>query len=179
LEQVLAAGLSPGNGGHVRAALAGPLFSLSAADLRRLDEEEQLWDAWLDDFALWHSQWEEHGFMFGFRSLSQKHNIQARILAMPRGERRMTNLLHLCEILHQAEGRHKLAPTALLAWLRDRIHDKTSRSEEEHQLRTESEGDSVRVLTMHKSKGLQFPFVFCPFMCGAGTPRADSYSIIN
>src|SRR5690606_33316887 len=74
LEQVLAAGLSPGNGGHVRAALAGPLFSLSAADLRRLDEEEQLWDAWLDDFALWHSQWEEHGFMFGFRSLSQKHN---------------------------------------------------------------------------------------------------------
>jgi exodeoxyribonuclease V beta subunit len=87
--------------------------------------------------------------------------VPARLLAQPDGPRRLTNLLHLAECLHQAEREHA-APEALLRWLQAQRDD--DRGDETTQLRLESDRNLVQIVTIHKSKGLEYPIVFCPFL---------------
>ena len=56
----------------------------------------------------------------------------------------------------------KLSLTGLLKWLA-RQRDPGSPRLEEHQLRLESDAEAVKIVTIHKSKGLEYPIVFCPF----------------
>jgi exodeoxyribonuclease V beta subunit len=94
-------------------------------------------------------------------------DIRQNLLGQPQGERRLTNLLHLMEILHQAAVELRLGPNGLIAWLQQRL----ALVEEEsnaYELRLERDENSVKILTVHKSKGLQFPIVFCPFTWDKG-----------
>ncbi|MFA6717184.1 MAG: 3'-5' exonuclease, partial [Victivallaceae bacterium] len=81
------------------------------------------------------------------------------LLTLPQGECRLTNLLHLAELLHRESARRNLSPTALIYWLHQRITNPGDN--EEHELRLESDDSAVKIMTVHKSKGLQFPVVFC------------------
>jgi exodeoxyribonuclease V beta subunit len=84
------------------------------------------------------------------------------LLAYPDGDRRLTNLLHLTEILHQQTVQEEPGMASLLKWLVDKLNPATPRLEE-HQLRLESDARAVRIVTTHKSKGMEYPVVFCPF----------------
>ena len=86
-----------------------------------------------------------------------------RLLAHEDGERRLTNLLHLGELLQDEAARHPRGLDALVQWMAARAADRQPQSEEQ-QLRLESDEHVVKIVTVHKSKGLQYPVVFCPFV---------------
>ena len=79
------------------------------------------------------------------------------------GERRMTDLRHVGELLHAAAMTEQMGATALTAWLRERVLEATTdNNDEERSRRLESDAEAVQVLTMHRSKGLEFPVVYYP-----------------
>ena len=162
LESVLAAVLEPGDEGQVRAALAGDLFGLSGETLYQLRDDEQAWARWLEIFQSYRQQWRDEGFIHFFRAWLNEQAVAPRLLAFQDGERRLTNLLHLAELLHVASRAHP-GMAGLLKWFGDHRRAPTSKDEEQ-QLRLESDENLVRIVTVHKSKGLEYPVVFCPFL---------------
>ncbi len=164
MEQVLRAVAEPANERRVRTALATRLFGLSGEALFGLEEDEAGWEAHLQRFQDYHRLWREQGFFVMLRTLFEREQVARRLLAVDSGERAMTNLLHLAELLQTEAGRGRGAMELLVAWLRRRRHEAADGGAEEGtQLRLESDEQLVQILTIHRSKGLEFPVVFCPF----------------
>jgi exodeoxyribonuclease V beta subunit len=89
--------------------------------------------------------------------------LPERILAATDGERRLTDLRHVAQLLHAAATTEQLGTTALTAWLRRRIAEaEQDTGDEDRSRRLESDAEAVQVLTIHRSKGLEFPVVYCP-----------------
>jgi exodeoxyribonuclease V beta subunit len=97
-----------------------------------------------------------------FQMVLSREKIRQRLLSLPDGERQLTNVLHLTEIIHQESTRLNLGVSGVLKWLAEQ-RDPQSPRLEEHQLRLESDEDAVKIVTIHKSKGLEYPVVFCPY----------------
>ena len=159
---LLAALCRPSHEAAVRTALTTSLFGLDAAALEALGEDTLRWEEELTRFAAAHARWRDRGFIQMFRELLRDTAARTRLLALPGGERRLTNFLHLAEVLHSAAREFSLDPAALQRWLATAVAHPASA--EEHELRLESDDEAVKVLTIHKSKGLEWPVVFCPFL---------------
>ncbi|MBL8329325.1 MAG: exodeoxyribonuclease V subunit beta [Rubrivivax sp.] len=158
----------------VRAALATALRGLSLARLRQLADDDEQFEAEAEALvrlqALWHSQ----GVLAALRAALHGWALPARWLASPEGERRLTNVLHLAELLQQAAARLD-SPGALLRWLERQIQQPSAEAgeAEEQVLRLESDADRVQVVTVHKAKGLEYPVVFVPFASFFRDPRKN------
>ncbi len=163
LQQVLAAVLAPRQAGTVRAALATTLLGLDASALAALGEDEAGFAAHVQALDELRQLWAGRGVAVMLRRLQSLYAVPARLLARADGERRMTNLLHLAECLQQAAAPHP-TPEALLQWLQRQRSDPLARDAEATQLRLESDRHRVQIVTIHRSKGLEYPFVFCPFL---------------
>jgi exodeoxyribonuclease V beta subunit len=162
LARVLAAIAQPSNERLLRPALATDLLGLNAQQIEALGQDETAWQAWVERFRSLHDAWRERGFTAMFRQWLHTENIRQRLLGLVDGERRVTNLLHLGELLHQACLEHTLSLAGLRRWLSGKIASE-DKAAEEHQLRLERDDDAVKLVTIHKSKGLEYPIVFCPF----------------
>nr|WP_144900546.1 exodeoxyribonuclease V subunit beta [Luteimonas cucumeris] len=158
--------LQPADEGRLRAALATPLLGIDGAGIARLDDD----DAWRRDHqqhALqWRERWQRHGPLALVADLCAAN--AERLLRLADGERRLTNLLQLGELLQEADAR-MLGLHGLVDWLRRQIAEADA-NDEQQLLRLESDARRVQILTLHKSKGLEFPLVFLPF---AGIGRKD------
>ncbi|WP_083006445.1 exodeoxyribonuclease V subunit beta [Halomonas sp. GT] len=148
---------------HLRAALATPVLGLSLADLDHLQQNELAWEARVEQFSHYHRLWQRQGVLPLVRRMMVDFDIPARLLGeFEEGERLLTDLLHLGELLQQAsaelDGEH-----ALIRFLYEAIADPESHGDS-HKLRLESDADLVKVVTIHKSKGLEYPLVFLPFI---------------
>ena len=163
--RVLTAILSPDREELLRAAMATAMIGCDLAALEALQRDEQTWEAWRERFRSYHERWHKDGFLSMFRSFLNHEQVRPRLLAYPDGERRLTNLLHLSEVLDREAGARRFGMGALLKWLAERRASSSPR-DEEHQLRLESDSLAVRIVTIHKSKGLEYPIVFCPFSWG-------------
>ncbi len=163
LAQLLSAVLDPGNEGLVKGALATGFFRLSADRIHGLTEDEGAWLEILEELINYREQWFRFGFMYFYRSLVEFRNVRSGILEFSAGERKVTNFDHIADILHRAETEQHLSPEGLLAWFHLQRADQQSRGNEEHQLRMESDERAVQLVTVHKSKGLEYPVVFAPF----------------
>jgi exodeoxyribonuclease V beta subunit len=104
--------------------------------------------------------------MFGF--LMDQERIKERLLGFEDGERRLTNVLHLAELLHQAGAEGRLGMAALVRWLALQREPSTP-GRDEHLLRLESDAHAVQIATIHKSKGLEYRVVFCPYAWSGST----------
>ena len=160
LRRVLAGIALPGDERLVKSALATDLFGLNGCELAECPEAQ--WHEWLQRFHDYSESWSRDGFFRMFRLCLQHQQVRQRLLAFPDGERRLTNLLHLGEVLHQAETERRLGVTGLQKWLTEQIGE-SGEATEEHQLRLERDDNAVRIVTVHKSKGLEYPVTFCLF----------------
>ena len=173
LERLLWSVADPGRGTRIRGALAGDLLGLDAGALLALGDDESAWSAWTGRLADWRSHWESRGIGSLLLRLLEGEGGAQHLLGHPDGARRLTNYRHLAEVLQERESRERLAPSELAAWLNRRRDESGSRNNEE-KLRIESDEALVKILTVHGSKGLEFPVVFCPFAWdapGAGRRR--------
>ena len=161
LAAVLAAYAEPGREGLLRYGLATRLLGRSAADLARCQDDQQQWDAEREAAERYHQLWQQQGFMRVFRAWLDEQAVAERLLARVDGERRLTNLLHLGELL-QAESLLRPGLEALLAWFN--MQRSSEGAGEEALLRLESDAERVQIVTIHTSKGLEYPLVFCPFL---------------
>ena len=165
VEQVLAAVAAPGDAIKLNTALATGLIGCPAADIRTYVEEESRsaeQEIHLERFAQYHELWKSHGFIRMFRTFLLAYAVRRNLLRHPQGERQLTNILHLAELIHAAAFEKNLGITGVLNWI---AVQRTSEEEnEEQELRLERDDAAIQILTVFRSKGLQYPIVFCPFM---------------
>ena len=172
MERLLTGVMKPNDERLLKAGLATDIIGLKGEELEMLTDDEKSWERWLIRFMGYHRQWKEHGFMRMFKALVSEEDVIARLCARPDGERRATNLLHVSELLHQASVENGLGMAGLIKWLSEK-RTAGVETREEHQLRLESDENAVKIVTIHKSKGLQYPIVFVPFSFG-GSRNRDS-----
>ncbi len=154
--------LEPGNEGRVRAALVIHSWGYNANRLEQLAQNEQAWENLLHELVMLRQDWQRFGFMVMFQRWLHQYQIPARLLARPRGDRALTNLLHLAGLL-QAAQQEVSTPEALAVWYTAQ-REGASGQQDEHQLRLESDDDLVKIVTIHSAKGLEYPLVYCPFI---------------
>jgi exodeoxyribonuclease V beta subunit len=106
--------------------------------------------------------WQKQGVLAMLYAVLHDQHIPARLLARgDEGERRLSNLLHLGDLLQRASLQLQ-GEAAVVRYLAEQMRDRPD-DEGAAQLRLETDADLVKVITMHKSKGLQYPVVFVPF----------------
>jgi exodeoxyribonuclease V beta subunit len=119
-------------------------------------------DAWVTLFREAHDCWRRGSFIRAFRFLMQKTGMRAHVVRQPGGERRLTNILHLVELLHHTAEMLRNRPAGLVQWYQRQLDACGREDSNEHLMRMASDEDAVKIMTIHKSKGLQFPIVFVP-----------------
>jgi exodeoxyribonuclease V beta subunit len=134
-------------------------------------------DEWEDlhwSLHRWAALLRDQGIASLYETVSSSHHVPGRVLARASGERFMTDLRHVAQLLHEAGVSEGLGPTAMATWLGRRIHDADRDAEnEERTRRLESDAEAVQVITIHRSKGLEFPIVYCPYMWDAQSKSSE------
>ncbi len=149
----------PRDGRLARAAFATITLGLTLAELAAMATDDAVFEQRLELLGELHGIWQRQGVLPMLRQTLHRLNLPARWLTAEDGERRLTNVLHLAELLQSASSTLD-GEQALIRWLQGQLDDE---GDEEHTIRLESEADLVRVVTIHKSKGLEYPLVFVPF----------------
>ncbi|HZJ95394.1 MAG TPA: exodeoxyribonuclease V subunit beta [Thiopseudomonas sp.] len=160
----LLACLTPNNERTLKAALASSTFALPLTELEQLNQDELLWEQRVLQFKAYLEDWQKQGVLPMLRKLMHDFQLPQRLVQRPDGERALTNLLHLAELLQHAAAELD-GEAALLRYLQTACAGQAD-SAQEQVLRLESDESLVRVVTIHKSKGLEYPLVFLPFICG-------------
>lgn len=160
LELLLSAVEHYGDRNALRVALSTDLLGLSYSQIAEIVEDLPRWLQWAEQVRALNVMWRQKGFMSMFSALLQTLGIGLRIALQPLAERRLTNLLHLAELLQQTSKTHS-GMESLLAWYREQI---ASSSDQETELRLESDEALVKIVTIHASKGLEYPVVFVPWL---------------
>ena len=141
-------------------AIATALFGLNAADIHQIQQNEADWQRWADSFAQYQQTWQRQGILVMLHQILLEQGISERLLSQATGERDLTDFLHLAEILQQAATLHE-SEAALLSWFEKQIQGE---GRQEAQIRLESERQLVKIVTIHKSKGLEYDLVWLPFL---------------
>ncbi len=163
LLRVLSAIAEPARQARIMTALATNMLGLDGNDIEHLKMDEQALELQLERFRSYHQCWLEKGFIRMFRQLLSHEDVAKRLLGRAGGERDFTNLQHLGELLHQYERAARPGMEGLVKWFSGQSQSSDPTSEEQ-ELRLESDEELVQIITIHKSKGLEYPIVFCPFL---------------
>ena len=158
----------PHRSGVIRAAAATMFFGYTAEDLA------QQADSLTDSVAETVREWADHARSCGVAAVFEAARLRGmadRVLSQRDGERYMTDIAHVTQLLQQAAHREHLTLPALRDWLRDRREEPTR--DTEHNKRLDRDAAAVQVMTVHGSKGLQFPIVYLPFAFNRNVQQYD------
>ena len=152
---------------RAHAAALTSFLGWSAARVASADDDD--WEAVHRRLHDWARVLRFNGVASLTETITLAERLPQRILACADGERRLTDLRHVGQLLHAEASSEQLGVTALTAWLRRRIAEADrDTSDEERSRRLESDAEAVQVLTIHRSKGLEFPVVYLPFLWERG-----------
>jgi exodeoxyribonuclease V beta subunit len=157
--------------GRVKAAAMTCFLGWSAERLATASPSEV--DALSGRIRKWAGLLTSRGVAALQEAITVSEGLPARLLSETDGERRLTDLRHIGEALHAASAAEGLGITALVTWLRDRIKeaDEAVDGIAERTRRLDSDADAVQVVTIHRSKGLEFPVVYVPFAWDQYSPK--------
>lgn len=149
--------LAPYHEGRLRRALAGSLIGKTLKALVQLDQQPDELARLQGLFFSLGERWYRAGFLVAWQQLSEAFDIWPQLSRQPNAERLVVNLRHLIEVIHQQsekiQGQHHL-----LAWL---MRQMSQPGQREWELERRLSGEQgVQLMTIHKSKGLEFPIVF-------------------
>jgi exodeoxyribonuclease V beta subunit len=152
---------SPLDGALARTAYATATCALPLTELARLSSDELAWEERVEQLKGLHQTWQRQGVLAMLRRFIHELGLPAKLLRAAGGERRLTNLLHLAELLQEA-SRELDGEQALIRWFAEQVEG-LGEGGDERVLRLESDAELVKVVTVHKSKGLEYPLVYLPF----------------
>lgn len=154
----------------IRAAISTPSLGLDTGTLAALLEEEQAFDELCQFFLQLKQDWRQRGVLAAM--LKMLHHFAKPLNTQAERTRILTNIMHLGDWLnHQSEQIEGQA-----ALIQHYQHTRQSVRTEELQLRLEEDANLVRIITIHKAKGLQFPVVFLPFAASLGVIEVQKQS---
>ncbi len=159
--RVLEAVEQPHRAGRVRLAALTPLLGWTATRLAGAGDEEVAGLA--EQLRGWAALFAEAGFAALVERLTAQTRLAERMLGQEAGGRRLTDLRHVAQVLDRAAVEEGLGVTALTGWLAERVRDPASASGADRSRRLDSDAAAVQVLTLHTSKGLEFPVVLLPY----------------
>lgn len=121
--------------------------------------------------------WCKNGILSAYQYFNNYYKVENNLIAR-RAERELSNIYQLLELLSDAES-ECLSEYALLYWLDSNInYAKQYKEKDEEELRLESDADLIRIVTIHKSKGLQYQIVYCPFLSMSETKINNKEDIL-
>ncbi len=161
LLQILKAISKPNNVDSLMVALFSTIFNKTASDLFQIKNNDALLESYLEKFKSYYQKWQQDGILAMLYMFFFDEKILLNLIAQPFGDRAVTNLLHLSELLQQESK--NLDPTALLSWFEQTIKN-AKENQEDQIIRLESEQKLVKIVTYHGSKGLEYPIVWLPFI---------------
>lgn len=145
----------------LRSALATKLLSKSYEELDQFNQDDVYFEQWAERFRHYHDIWHSQGLMPMLRLFIQELKLASSLLSRVNGERSLTNLLHLGEKLQQKAMEMESQESLLRYFLR--VIQSPDGNSDEQKVRLESDAELVRIITIHKSKGLEYPLVYLPF----------------
>ena len=146
------------------AAALTPFIGMTARELA--EAHEDTWEELHARLHQWGALLRQNGVAALFDHIRVSERLPARLLGQVDGERTLTDLGHVAELLYAEATRAQLGLAALRAWLARRISEAGAEAAdvEQHSRRLDSDSDAVEILTVHRAKGLEFPIVYCPFL---------------
>ncbi len=157
--------------GRIKAALLTMFFNKEITEIKALENDPATFESWQIFFSQLGAKWHDKGFLSFFTVLLEKKNVYSSLAVSANGERRLTNVRHLIELVQNYESEKGVAVDNTFLWFASKMKGK-KRGEDE-QLRLESDESAVQILTVHKSKGLQYGIVFCPYFVKKGEIKED------
>jgi len=156
----------------INRALLSPFTGFRTPDILALDDE-----AVLSRFTRYKTRWQQDGIYTALMDFVADFGVRKVLLQShsENGERVITNLFQLAELVHQVESRKNLSMAELISWLRRGI-DGMVTDGDEYMQRVESDEDAVKIVTIHKSKGLEYKIVLAPFLDFVNNPRQEFVS---
>ncbi|HET9076659.1 MAG TPA: UvrD-helicase domain-containing protein [Acidimicrobiales bacterium] len=168
----------PASRPRVAAVALSSFLGLGAVEVATADEG--YWEEVHDRVHRWAAVLAGRGVAALYRAITVDQELPGRLLGREGGERLLTDLGHVAQLLHARAAAEQLSAPALRAWLSARVRAAASEQDEaeERSRRLESDAEAVQVLTIHRAKGLEFPVVYCPFLWDPGRPESRSAPVV-
>lgn len=150
------------NEGYLLSALNTPVFAYSGDEIAACAPDDDHFESIRMKFKHLNEIWRQKGFLTMFGGLLEQEGIRVRIASQSEGERRLTNYNHLAQLLFRLQKEGQLQPLDLLYKLEEMMAGEDNKMEDQQQ-KLDTDRDCIRIVTVHRSKGLEYQVVFCPF----------------
>ncbi len=140
---------------NIRRALFSRLIGWSRQQLQEADDEKLM-----ERFRAYQLLWFQENTYTVLSRIKKDFGLEERLIKLPGGMRILSDFVQVMQLLHQYQHRKKLSPEELLNWLK-KSNQGLENEDDEFELQMESDEDAVKIVTIHKSKGLEYNIVFC------------------
>ncbi|HWE54251.1 MAG TPA: UvrD-helicase domain-containing protein [Acidimicrobiales bacterium] len=168
----------PSSRSRAAAVALGPWIGLTTVEAATASEGR--WEDVHDRLRRWASVLAGRGIAAVYRLVTVEQGLPGRLLGVEGGERLLTDLGHLAQLLHAEAAAGRLGAPSLRSWLAERIRTagEEQAESEDRSRRLDSDAEAVQVLTVHRAKGLEFPVVYCPYLWDGGLPDRGAGPVV-